>query len=874
MTLSNSQNCTLAPLILATVLGTAGLAAAQNDPAVQFSPVFNPNPLPVGVWSYGYYNFPLVPASNPCFLLTLPGPISGVDAWRAPAFGEVGVYHNPSAAAVSFITASDNAIYQPGQLGMHPGPNDQYGVVQFTVPANGLYTIHGTFVGLDPGTNTLADLLRNNVPVFFPPKNVAFGVPVPLSFGPVLLNAGDTLSFAAGGNYAFGSTGLLPNAGVDLDAAGAIWNVDSSGNWNTAANWLGGGVPSGTNASAILGSLITGPRLIYTENTPITLGTLTFDSSNSYAIAGVGSSGMLTMAASSDAAINVFLGSHKIDLPLSFNSNTTISLASGTTLEIANPITLNGQTVSVTGGGNLMLDVNFSASGGTLTASAGIVQVGSQAVIRPASLALTGSAQLAGAGEILGANLTYGSSATGTFAGSIVGSSALLLDGPGTLILSGSNTYTGGTTISGGTLTIGNAGSLGSGGVYAGNIAIGNSAVFNYSGSSAQTLSGIISGNGSLVKGGTGTLTIANVNSFGGGDANGDVFGIASIHQGEIHVSAGGVLTNNTSEIDIGDTAGLTGILTMSGGSAMTPWGSSGKSGVNVGVNGGTGVVTLSGSALLDASCTANSNGGANGSYSNVVAIGLASSLGTVTVEDAARLRSVQGTPVSNGSFISVGDGGVGTLTIRDQAQVQAANFKLGGTFYGVSGGTGSLYLDGGTLSVPRIVNDSGTTGNLYFNGGVLQASASSSDFLSGSGTLSTYVQAGGAVIDSNGYNITIRQALLHDRSGPTTDGGLTKVGAGTLILTTANSYSGGTTVEDGTLAISTAAALPTGTSLTVGAGGVFIFDPAYVSAGPAASAGAVSAVPEPGTLALLAAATLVAFAVRNGRKSWCNRNR
>ena len=82
----------------------------------------------------------------------------------------------------------------------------------------------------------------------------------------------------------------------------------------------------------------------------------------------------------------------------------------------------------------------------------------------------------------------------------------------------------------------------------------------------------------------------------------------------------------------------------------------------------------------------------------------------------------------------------------------------------------------------------------------------------------------------------------------------LTMQGSGQLILSnSADSYTGGTVVESGTLIVATAGALPDGSSLTVGAGGTFIFDPS-VSAGPAImahDAGSVNPVPEPSTLSL-----------------------
>src|SRR6202022_775186 len=82
-------------------------------------------------------------------------------------------------------------------------------------------------------------------------------------------------------------------------------------------------------------------------------------------------------------------------------------------------------------------------------------------------------------------------------------------------------------------------------------------------------------------------------------------------------------------------------------------------------------------------------------------------------------------------------------------------------------------------------------------------------------------LQAGGAKIDSNGFNITIGQPLLHDGGGPAVDGGLKKLGNGTLTLTGANAYTGATTVSAGVLNIQNATALgttATGTSVSSGA--------------------------------------------------------
>ena len=92
------------------------------------------------------------------------------------------------------------------------------------------------------------------------------------------------------------------------------------------------------------------------------------------------------------------------------------------------------------------------------------------------------------------------------------------------MLLSGVNTYSGNTTISAGTLEV--SGLLGSG-TYSGNIS--NSGTFEYSSSSNQTLSGVISGSGNLLKDGSGELILSGTNTY---------LGSTTLSAGSIRISA------------------------------------------------------------------------------------------------------------------------------------------------------------------------------------------------------------------------------------------------------------------------------------------------------------------------------------------------
>jgi autotransporter-associated beta strand protein len=135
--------------------------------------------------------------------------------------------------------------------------------------------------------------------------------------------------------------------------------------------------------------------------------------------------------------------------------------------------------------------------------------------VNPDSWTFSGAAQsfaIDGAAVTLNSGLVNNSAVTETIQNNISGPGSLLQSGSSFLKLTGTNTYTGGTTISSGTLVIGNNGTTGS---IIGNIIDNGQLTFNRPDS--ITFDGLISGSGGLSKFGAGTLTLTANNTYSNG---------------------------------------------------------------------------------------------------------------------------------------------------------------------------------------------------------------------------------------------------------------------------------------------------------------------------------------------------------------------
>ena len=243
-------------------------------------------------------------------------------------------------------------------------------------------------------------------------------------------------------------------------------------------------------------------------------------------------SGSLTLAGGTLQTTGGTAFSSAKAIGLTANSDVNAADSAGTTLSGA---ISGGSMLTKTGNGTLVLTGNNSYSGGT-TIAAGLLQLGSTSALGSATgpLSVAGGlldlhgyslsvGALNGGGTIDslsgGGALTAGcGNASGTFSGVIqntVGSLSMTKTGSGLLVLSGSNTYSGPTTINGGTLQVGNGGS----GESIGNTAyasLSNNATLAFNQADSTVFSPNVGGAGNLAKAGTGVLTMAGSLSYSG----------------------------------------------------------------------------------------------------------------------------------------------------------------------------------------------------------------------------------------------------------------------------------------------------------------------------------------------------------------------
>lgn len=132
------------------------------------------------------------------------------------------------------------------------------------------------------------------------------------------------------------------------------WTQSAGGVWYDPRNWHYFSTPDTAGETVTLGSAALTPASIVIDR-PTTLSGLTFQSTSAYTLAAgnitatngtLYHTGTLTLAANPDTteapALRNLRGHHTIAVPLATSGNTSVTLAAGTTLHIANTLTLCG----------------------------------------------------------------------------------------------------------------------------------------------------------------------------------------------------------------------------------------------------------------------------------------------------------------------------------------------------------------------------------------------------------------------------------------------------------------------------------------------------------------------------------------------------
>ena len=418
------------------------------------------------------------------------------------------------------------------------------------------------------------------------------------------------------------------------------------------------------------------------------------------------------------------------------------------------------------------------------------------------------------AANIAPASVTFNNNAfnyalTGAYG--IAGTASLTLSGSGVVTLSNSNTYSGATAINAGTLVIAAAAGASPNSTFT--INVNNGLAFGagvtagtlggLSGSGGVTLttadspglpvaltvggngqstsySGVLSGGGGLVKAGSGTLTLFGANSYSGP---------TTVASGVLEVAATGALGAYDAARGPWNVAGT--IIVDSGSFQYLPV----ATGDAVVLSGGT-LVGLGSGAL----------GGVFWDYSG----------GVTTIHAVGNLTSAINGP---GGLMFQSNGAALAFNVD-----QGANMVVSSPVIQYSSAVGSVIKNGaGTL---QLSGANTYTGGTQINAGVLNLGVAENAGTSGPlGALGTIVLGGGTLQYSpvNNYDYSGRfsaaanQAYNVDTNGQTvtwaaalssSGGSLDKIGAGTLILSGANSYTGGTQVDGGTLQLGNASAL------------------------------------------------------------------
>ena len=427
------------------------------------------------------------------------------------------------------------------------------------------------------------------------------------------------------------------------------------------------------------------------------------------------------------------------------------------------------------------------------------------------------------------------------------GSRAITKTGGGTAILSGANTFTGGVTINAGTLRAGSTTTLGP--AASATLTFGSSSTgkFQLNGFDTTIIHlNTLGGTDAIIENGaTGAATLTDNSTGPGGDAFAGILQNGSTGTLSLTKSGTNILlllnkntytgntTVNNGELEF--LIGTPGIGGSSDSSTILLGGSTTGATLSMGDN--TGGNTLlspltvqsgTGLRILASYATSNSN-----TYG-----------GSITLNQGLTLRSATGgTLVLNGTTLALGanaltmDDNSGNVNTQGNVTISDQITGTGGSI--VKNGPGTLLLQnvnntytggtqigGGTVG---IVNDlslgavpGSPSNNVQFTGSATLQDTSNNVSLATNRNISV-ANGATATFNSNGNTFTINGVI----NNPVGNGNIAKSGAGSVVLTGANTYTGTTAINAGTLNLdnnNTTTARLAGTSgITVNSGGTLL---------------------------------------------------
>jgi autotransporter-associated beta strand protein len=677
-------------------------------------------------------------------------------------------------------------------------------------------------------------------------NSATFNVNGSSNFNYQVVNAGGALSASVGG-------GNVPAKEIYLEVLPGnpnfFWTQATNGNWNLATpNWTSAGSGS-----------------IYSDGSNVTFNDANIvpdsGTSNVTVVAGGVNPNTVTF---SDALFNLSISGGNISVA---NAQGIIKNLAGTVTlnnNVTTPATtINGGTLAVGAGGMLNSTTLTVNSGATLSvASLGNLSTTTALVVNNGNAAFSNAAQnIASLSDLSGNTsgvVTLNGTALGitgnsTYDGTITGNGSLAISNGATVTLTNANSHTGGTTLSGAntTLVVSGNGSTGSGPVTV----------------NANTT---LSGNGSALGavGLSGTLSPAGPGVIG------------NISLGALTAGTGATLQYDFTTPGNNDVANVTGNASFSGNETLTLNENAGFRAGNYTLVNATGNVSDSGNFTFVGSGVGNStaftysvsqigsqlvltvgantltwtglNGsGGNGNWANADVAGNWTPVNyvdgyNVLFDDTGINGNITITGTVNPSAVTFNNsavpytigggtiGGFGNVTLNNNGNVTftGTNTYSGGTFIN-SGGTLNISADGALGA---------TTGNVTLNtGGTLgviqgsQIALAHDIIIATNGTLQIGTVGGGN--NSAASKITINNAgSLLDGAG-----NLTETGNGTLLIQTANGFSGNAIVNGGVLELQVANALAAAATITVNNGGELALSQAVPNAVSLANGSIVS---------------------------------